>query len=89
MSENVAATLKAVALGLVLGGFFAVVTAALERQAFIPVSAVVAIVTVIGMLLVASVLAFFRSRRRVAKSMLIAGVVLFTSYYTALTMMGR
>lgn len=89
MKEQVSNTLRAVTLGLLLGAGFAIVTAVLERDVFIPVSGVTAVVSAVVMVLLAAVLAFFRSRRPIATSLFIVAIIMFAAFYAAMSMMGR
>lgn len=89
MHRELTRTLKAVALGLFLGACFSVVTAVLEREAFIPISAVVVVSITAAMLIASGFLALIRERRALAKSVLIVALLLFASFYTAMILMDR
>lgn len=79
---NVSATLRGVAIGLALGAVLSFFVVLFERDAFIPYSAVVMVCITGGVLLGAAVLSISGRHRALAKSLLVAGVVLFAFFYT-------
>ena len=81
------ATVKAAASGLLLGVMFAA-TAVLERDAFIPYSAV-AVVSLFAAMIILAAVAFFRRRRPVAMFFFVAGLTFVACFFAAMTVIRK